>query len=71
MLRKIQKRVAEHCPLKFSVGKRQVAAILKKNETELRAAYATYRGNNPGNNKRARQGRLIRRSTKLCTNGIH
>ena len=32
------------------------AAILK-NETELRAAYATYRGNNPGNNKRARQGR--------------
>ena len=30
MLRKIQKRVAEHCPLKFSVGKRQVAAILKK-----------------------------------------
>ena len=41
---------------KFSVGKTQIAAILK-NETELRAAYATYRGNNPGNNKRARQGR--------------
>ena len=37
---------------KFSVGKTQIAAILK-NETELRAAYATYRGNN----KRARQGR--------------
>ena len=46
MLKKIPKRVAEHC----------LAAILK-NETELRAAYATYRGNNPGNNKRARQGR--------------
>ena len=28
-----------------------------KNETELRAAYATYCGNNPENNKRARQGR--------------
>ena len=41
---------------KFSVGKTQIAAILK-NETELRAAYATYRGNNSGNNKRARQGR--------------
>ena len=41
---------------KFSVRKTQIAAILK-NETELRAAYATYRGNNPGNNKRARQGR--------------
>ena len=41
---------------KFSVGKTQIAAILK-NETELRAVYATYRGNNPGNNKRARQGR--------------
>ena len=41
---------------KFSVGKTQIAAILK-NETELRAAYATYRGNNPGNDKRARQGR--------------
>ena len=41
---------------KFSVGKTQTAAILK-NETELRAAYARYRGNNPGNNKRARQGR--------------
>ena len=41
---------------KFSVGKTQIATNLK-NETELRAAYATYRGNNPGNNKRARQGR--------------
>ena len=41
---------------KFSVGKTQIAAILK-NETELRTAYATYRGNNPENNKRARQGR--------------
>ena len=41
---------------KFSVGKTQIATILK-NETELLAAYATYRGNNPGNNKRARQGR--------------
>ena len=55
MLKKIQKRVAEHCPL-FSVGKTEIAAIFKK-ETELRAAYTTYRGNNPGNNKRARQGR--------------
>ena len=41
---------------KFSVGKTPIAAILK-NETELRAAYATYRGNNPGNNKHARQRR--------------
>ena len=41
---------------KFSVGKTQIAAILE-NETDLRAAYATYRENNPGNNKRARQGR--------------
>ena len=41
---------------KFSVGKTQIATILKKG-TELRAAYYTYRGNNPGNNKRARQGR--------------
>ena len=40
----------------FSVRKTQIAAILK-NETELLAAYAMYRGNNPGNNKRARQGR--------------
>ena len=38
------------------MGKTQIAAILKS-ETELRAAYATYHGNNPGNNKRARQGR--------------
>ena len=41
---------------KFSVGKTQIAAILK-NETELRAVYPTYRGNNPGNYKRARQGK--------------
>ena len=41
---------------KFIVGKTQIAAVLK-NETELRAAYATYRGDNPGNNKRAGQGR--------------
>ena len=38
------------------MGTTQIAAILK-NESELRAAYATYCGNNPGNNKRARQGR--------------
>ena len=59
MLKKIQKRVAEHCPLNLvweKPRKTQIAAILK-NETELRAAYATYRGNNPGNNKRACQGR--------------
>ena len=41
---------------KFSVRKTQIATILK-NETALRAEYATYRGFNPGNNKRARQGR--------------
>ena len=41
---------------KFSVGKTQIATILK-NEIELRAAYATYHGNNPGNNKRSHHGR--------------
>ena len=41
---------------KFSVGKTQITTILK-NGTALRAEYATYRGNNPGSNKRARQGR--------------
>ena len=50
---------------KFSVGKTQIAAILK-NETELRAAYATYRGNNPGNNKRARQGRYQEINEAFC-----
>ena len=34
----------------------QIAAIFK-NETQLCAAYSTYRGNSPGNNNRARQGR--------------
>ena len=37
--------------------KHRLHAAILKSETELRAAYATYRGNNPGNNKRARQGR--------------
>ena len=36
---------------------RTLSCCYFKNETELRAAYATYRGNNPGNNKRARQDR--------------
>ena len=56
MVKKIQKRVCRTLLTKFSVGITQIAAILK-NETELRAAYATYRGNNPANNKRVRQGR--------------
>ena len=42
--------------IKFSVRKTQIAAILK-NETELRAMYAMYHGNDLGNNKRAHQGR--------------
>ena len=37
---------------KFNVGKTQIATILK-HEAEIRASYATFRGNN----KRARQGR--------------
>ena len=55
---------------KFSVGKTQIAAILK-NETGLRAAYATYRGNITMEITNVLVKVDIRRSTKLCTNGIH
>ena len=63
MLKKIPKRVAEHCPL--NLVWENTDCYYFKNETELRAACATYRGNNPGNNKRARQGRYQKISEAL------
>ena len=69
MLKKIQKRVARTLSTKFSVGKTQIAAILKTRLNYVPRTLHIVEITLEITNVLVKVD--IRRSAKLCTNGIH